>query len=98
MSKSAINSLVNEMEDNLEIFSGFMKIGTWSSKYCILRDNELTLCDKKEGNIEGRIHLKVAVVSELNLTQPIFQINTGTTQIMFRTTSLATKSKWVNAL
>ena len=86
------------MEDNLEIFSGFMNIGTWSLRYCVLRDNELTICDKKEGNIEGRIHLKVAVISELNPIQSIFQINTGVTQMTFRTISLAIKSKWINAL
>lgn len=86
------------MEDTLELFQGIMKIGTWSKKYCILRDNILTYCDKQGGDIEGKVHLRVAVIHELNALQPNFQLNTGTTPLLFRAPNLALKSKWMNAL
>ena len=86
------------MEDTLELFQGILRIGTWSKKYCILRDNILTYCDKKGGDIEGRIHLKVAGILELDPLQVSFQINTGTTPLLLRATNLAAKSKWINAL
>ena len=86
------------MEDTLEIFQGFLKIGKWSNRYCILRDNILIVCSQKEGEIEGKIHLKIAIIQELKPTQTEFKINTGSTQMSFRTQSLAAKSKWINAL
>ena len=86
------------MEENLEVFSGFMKIGTWTLKYCILRDNILTICQKKGGEIEGKIHLKIAKISEMESLHTTFQIDTGTSQMIFRAENLAIKTKWLNNL
>ena len=86
------------MEEILELFQGIMKIGTWSRKYVILRDNILTYCDKQGGEIEGRIHLRVAKVNELDPLKPEFRVDTGTTPLLFRAPNLASKAKWLNAM
>ncbi len=86
------------MEDTLELFQGIMKIGTWSRKYCVLRDNVLTYCDKQGGQIEGKIHLKIAKINELDALKAEFLIDTGTTPLLFRAPNLAAKAKWVNAM
>ena len=86
------------MEEHIEVFHGVMNLGKWTQKYGVLRENVLTICNFKGGEVELRIHLHVAEIRELESNNTMFQIHTGATDVYLRALTLLAKTKWVNSL
>ena len=58
----------------------------------------LVYCDSQGGPIKGQVHLKISAILMV-LEDPLgFIINTGTTELNIRATTVADKINWVNAL
>ena len=86
------------MEGTLEIWQGVIGIGGWSKKYFLLNDSVLVCCDKKGGEVEAKIHLKVATIDERETKEKQFVIYTGVSKFKLRAGSEELKTKWLKAL
>ena len=86
------------MEGTLEIWQGVIGIGGWSKKYFVLTDNILVCCDKKGGEVEAKLHLKVATIDPRDNKEKQFVIYTGVSKFKLRASSDELKSKWLAAL
>lgn len=86
------------MEGTVEIWQGMIGIGGWSKKYFVLTDHILVCCDKKGGDVEAKMHLKVATIDRRKDRERQFIIYSGITQFKIRVASDELKSKWLDAL
>ena len=86
------------MEGTLEIWQGMIGIGGWTKKYFVLNDNILVSCDKKGGEVEAKMHLKVATIDVKEDKEKQFVIYTGINKFKLRAANSELKQKWVDAL
>ena len=86
------------MEGTLEVWQGLIGIGNWSKKYFVLTENILSICDKKGGEIEAKIHLKVATIDPKKETSHKFVIYTGINKFKIKAGTLELKKKWIEIL
>lgn len=86
------------MEGTLEIWQGVMGIGGWTKKYFVLTDSILVCCDKKGGDVEAKLHLKVATLDPRAERKKQFLIYTGINRFKLRAATDELKGKWLEAL
>ena len=86
------------MEGTLETWQGVMVIGGWTKKYFVLTDNILSICDKKGGDVEAKIHLKVATLDPRADKPNQFAIYTGINRFKIKAASEDLKQKWLAVL
>lgn len=86
------------MEGTLDTWQGLMGIGGWCKKYFVLSDNVLTICDKKGGDVEAKMHLKVATVDPKETKPTQFNIYSGVSKFKIKAESNEVKSKWLEVL
>lgn len=83
------------MEGTLSLSTGYLT--GYKQKYVILHDDVLTICDKKGGDPEGRIHVGVSTINsnpeELKIT-----ISNGLEDISFKAASLQDIIDWSTSL
>lgn len=86
------------MEGILDVWSGFLNLGTWSKRYFVLSENILTICKKKGGDMQAKIHMKVATIDPMDNDQRQFIIHTGINKFYIRTATSENKHKWISLL
>ena len=86
------------MEGTLETWQGVIGIGGWTKKYFVLSDNILVCCDKKGGEVEAKLHLKVATLDAREDKEKQFVIYTGISKFKLRAANDELKNKWLHAL
>ena len=86
------------MEGTLEMWQSVMGFGGWAKKYFILTDSILVCCDKKGGDAEAKVHLKVATIDPKLEQERQFVLYTGLKELRIRAADGNTKAKWVDAL
>jgi PH domain. len=73
-------------------------VSGWKSRYFVLHDGILTYCDKKGEPIKGNISLKVANIISIPEDPLRIVLETGTSEIHIRTSTMSEKIKWFSAL
>ena len=86
------------MEGTMEVWHDLMVMGNWRRKYFVLVDNILAICDKKGGDVEARIHLKVATIDPKKEKPLAFVIYSGINKFKIRAPTAELKEKWVEVL
>ena len=70
----------------------------WQQNYFILNNDILTYCEQKNSEAKGQVHLKIAGIILVPDDPLQFIINTGTTELSLKATSLEDKIKWISSL
>lgn len=73
-------------------------VSGWKQRYFIIHDGLLTYCEHKGSETEGVIYLKIASIQAIPEDPLRIVINSGTSEVHIRTSSMAEKIKWFNAL
>lgn len=86
------------MEGTLELWQSMIGFGGWTKKYFVLTDSILVCCDKKGGEVEAKMHLKVATIDPRENSERQFVILSGISKFKLRAASEELKQKWLEAL
>ena len=82
------------MESYCEIWEGLFGIGSWHKKYAKLKyDQIIYIYDKKEGEIEKKIHLGISNINFKTQSEEM-EIHNGVTEIKMRFKQSALKKNW----
>lgn len=82
----------------MELWKGIPHIGTWAKKYFIVKDKVMVYCSKREGKVEGRVHLEIAVLDRMTFNERQFSISTGVGIMILRATSSHVKDRWLGTM
>ena len=86
------------MEGTLEIWQGMIGLRGWTKKYFALNDSILICYDTKDGEVEAKVHLKVATLDVSERKERQFTIYTGISKFKLRASSGELKIKWVDSM
>lgn len=83
------------MEGVLNLYRNLLQ--GYSSKYCILLNEILTVCDKRGGDVEFRIHLGIAKIREDSDKLLLF-VHNGCEEVEFKAKDLSNLMEWTTKM
>jgi hypothetical protein len=83
------------MEGELGLYKNLIQ--GYSQKYCILHKHTLLICEKKGGDVEGKLHFGVCTIKP-DHENLVIGINTGLDEIKLKVETLDNFVKWSNAM
>lgn len=86
------------MEGYLELWENGLAWGKWKRRYFILTDNILSYCKKVEGEVQGKVHLKVATLDCSEDNPTCFKLYSGVSELQLKAESSESKLRWVKAI
>lgn len=85
-----------KLEDQLQIWRGYSKIGFWKSMFVRLENKVLYFSDKNKQSCKFQIYIKLLKVKKVGKFQ--FTIHNGISVIFFKTPNKTKQTEWVDTL
>lgn len=86
------------MEGPLEVWQGMMGLGGWTKKYFVLSRAVLECYDRRDGEIETQINLKIATIKPSKKSSKQFTIMAGANWYRVRAVSEELRARWIELL